>query len=406
MEKVFFISVIIIMLIYYYIALQFSKNILDRTSKHNFDSILISVINVVFYFVFYFTGLSFACIVFIMGIILLIEFCFISQASFKQIVFGATVFSFNIVAVTVLLLVCFSHILKIPTLQVISEPKYFYVYNFSTYLLLIILLKLVSTLASVEKIKEVSSANVYSILLTLTSSLMTMYLYLTVWRIMKDYLSVLHLVSTIVTVFSLATAFYCLFFFNIRLIILHPYKRKSDQADAMHQRNLKKQAIVEEKLNTDNLTKLYNRRFIEKKLNELCSQSDIGFGVIYCDLAALKCVNDTYGHGAGDRYIIHVACALKSSVRNEDFVARIGGDEFLLLLFETSNEELKLVEKRIRENIEKADSKESFKIHVNLGGIYIKPGEYSNDSLSVMNNVDILMQKDKRNYYLQGGVSK
>ncbi|MBU3947604.1 MAG: sensor domain-containing diguanylate cyclase [Proteobacteria bacterium] len=96
---------------------------------------------------------------------------------------------------------------------------------------------------------------------------------------------------------------------------------------------------LEVRANTDTLTGLYNRRYLdtilagEKKKYE---QFDIPYAVVVADINQLKQVNDLYGHEAGDTLIITVASLLDSATRETDCVARTGGDEFVILLSNTT----------------------------------------------------------------------
>lgn len=87
--------------------------------------------------------------------------------------------------------------------------------------------------------------------------------------------------------------------------------------------------------NMDPLTKLYNRRYIDgvlaAKYEELHQTGDI-FGIIIADIDDFKKVNDTYGHDAGDEVLVRVAEILKKSVRDNDYVCRWGGEEFLVII--------------------------------------------------------------------------
>ena len=84
----------------------------------------------------------------------------------------------------------------------------------------------------------------------------------------------------------------------------------------------------------DPLTGLANRLLFERRLHQEVRDStsrDTGFAVYMIDLDRFKQVNDTYGHGAGDRVLIEVGARLRSAVRAGDTVARFGGDEFAIL---------------------------------------------------------------------------
>ncbi|RNC67597.1 MAG: diguanylate cyclase [Desulfuromonadales bacterium] len=90
--------------------------------------------------------------------------------------------------------------------------------------------------------------------------------------------------------------------------------------------------------NHDALTGLYNRGFFEEELRRLASGRAFPVSIILADIDGLKQVNDTLGHDAGDRLIQRAAQILLDSFRTEDIVARIGGDEFAVLLPDADEE--------------------------------------------------------------------
>jgi diguanylate cyclase (GGDEF)-like protein len=80
------------------------------------------------------------------------------------------------------------------------------------------------------------------------------------------------------------------------------------------------------------LTGLYNRRFYEEELLRLDAAKNLPVTLVLADVNGLKLTNDAFGHLAGDQLLIQVSQILSSECRGEDMVARIGGDEFVLLL--------------------------------------------------------------------------
>jgi diguanylate cyclase (GGDEF)-like protein/PAS domain S-box-containing protein len=85
----------------------------------------------------------------------------------------------------------------------------------------------------------------------------------------------------------------------------------------------------------DHLTKVPNRRFMEMSLNTALSEYQVHhdpFGVMLIDLDQLKNINDTFGHGCGDRALQEAAKTLAGSLRTADVVGRWGGDEFLAIM--------------------------------------------------------------------------
>lgn len=83
---------------------------------------------------------------------------------------------------------------------------------------------------------------------------------------------------------------------------------------------------------TDALTGLSNRRAIDDELEELLSMRQHNFSLMHLDLDLFKEVNDTHGHAAGDAVLIEVGQILGRELRQSDFPARVGGDEFLIIL--------------------------------------------------------------------------
>jgi diguanylate cyclase (GGDEF)-like protein len=141
----------------------------------------------------------------------------------------------------------------------------------------------------------------------------------------------------------------------------------------IHNRLLLRQ--LEEKANTDPLTGLYNRRYLESLLaaeRKKCDQFDIPYSVVVVDVNRLKEANDLHGHDAGDRLILTVSERLKSGIRATDAIARIGGDEFLILLADTHEEGAReLVERFMGEVFKDAamevDNGGMFPVTVSLG---------------------------------------
>jgi diguanylate cyclase (GGDEF)-like protein/PAS domain S-box-containing protein len=106
----------------------------------------------------------------------------------------------------------------------------------------------------------------------------------------------------------------------------------------------------------DELTGAGNRRQLEiTAMNVLSPESHNHWPValIYLDLNAFKPINDTYGHGAGDAVLIHVARCLQTSVRSDDLVVRLGGDEFVALLFRADRAAADNMSDRIRYLLQK-----------------------------------------------------
>ncbi len=104
---------------------------------------------------------------------------------------------------------------------------------------------------------------------------------------------------------------------------------------------------AEEEALTDPLTGLKNRRAADAILARLC-EAEVRFGVLHMDLDFFKAVNDTLGHAAGDHVLAEVARVLQRQIRAEDCAARVGGDEFVVILVgRTDPAQLRAVAERI-----------------------------------------------------------
>jgi len=124
--------------------------------------------------------------------------------------------------------------------------------------------------------------------------------------------------------------------------------------DLQAQTNARELEKVKAEAHHDGLTGLFNQTawlHLIAAEEERATRYGHSLSVALFDLDSLKYINDTQGHSAGDKLLKHVAEVLKSSVRASDSVARIGGDEFAILLPETPKDELEAMLKRIAERL-------------------------------------------------------
>jgi diguanylate cyclase (GGDEF)-like protein len=105
---------------------------------------------------------------------------------------------------------------------------------------------------------------------------------------------------------------------------------------------------------TDDLTKLYNSRYLNMVLRretKRASRSGRPLSLLFIDLDGFKGVNDAHGHLAGSRALVEAAAVIRLSARETDVVARFGGDEFSVVLPDTGGDGAFAVGERIRERI-------------------------------------------------------
>jgi len=142
----------------------------------------------------------------------------------------------------------------------------------------------------------------------------------------------------------------------------------------------------------DNLTGLYNRRFFEEEMERLDTKRQLPLSVIMADINGLKIINDSYGHETGDQMLIETGKALEKELRDEDILARHGGDEFTILLPQTPNTEAKRIITRLKNENNKV-SKVGITISCSLG-VATKENE-DEDIKEVLKKADDDMYRNK-----------
>ena len=104
----------------------------------------------------------------------------------------------------------------------------------------------------------------------------------------------------------------------------------------------------------DMLTRLYNRGAVFERASKSladCQKAGESLAVIQLDLDHFKSINDRFGHQAGDRVLIHIGRVILNKIRKEDIAGRVGGEEFCLVLPDTSLAQATVIAERIRESI-------------------------------------------------------
>ncbi len=102
----------------------------------------------------------------------------------------------------------------------------------------------------------------------------------------------------------------------------------------------------------DPLTGLYNRRGLENKLNLLLTPSSGSHFVLLLDIDHFKVYNDRYGHTMGDQALVQVAATIRDAVRSRDIVVRYGGEEFLVLLTNVSEDYAAYLAETVRQCVQ------------------------------------------------------
>lgn len=150
----------------------------------------------------------------------------------------------------------------------------------------------------------------------------------------------------------------------------------------------------------DFLTGLYNRRYFftnASKYFEDAKENSEHFAIAMIDIDNFKKINDTYGHDAGDRAIVHLSDILRTNVSNEDIVARFAAEEFGILLKDVSSQKAIEIFERIRQNVQTSKTKGNNNEEINYTisiGLVTTNDENLDSSVS---EADMLLYNAKQN---------
>ena len=147
----------------------------------------------------------------------------------------------------------------------------------------------------------------------------------------------------------------------------------------------------------DSLTGLYNRAYFQEELRRLNDGRYAPIAVIVCDVDGLKLYNDSFGHLLGDRLLKKAADLLAKTFRNGDVVARIGGDEFVVLLPQASAEVVEKTIRRLRAFMAEANAQsDEFLLSMSIGTAISQGGQVNLTRLFREADSNMYREKSRR----------
>jgi diguanylate cyclase (GGDEF)-like protein/PAS domain S-box-containing protein len=149
----------------------------------------------------------------------------------------------------------------------------------------------------------------------------------------------------------------------------------------------------------DTLTGLPNRRLVLDQLAyRLALRSDGGsLAVAYLDVDRFKSVNDRFGHAEGDRCLVEISGALKSSLRDGDLLGRMAGDEFVLILPHADATVAQALLTRLCDAVDRLPDRPRWNVHISAGAIIVRPGSGAEPD-RVLHAADQVMYRVKHDH--------
>jgi diguanylate cyclase (GGDEF)-like protein len=165
-----------------------------------------------------------------------------------------------------------------------------------------------------------------------------------------------------------------------------------------------KEVLLERELRhlalTDDLTCLYNRRGFfaaATQLLRIAARNSESHLLLFCDVDNLKQINDTFGHREGDLALLHTAEALECTFRSADVLARMGGDEFVVLAQQTSSQSQEVLLQRFKDALKRVQAENAgYQLSVSVGVAHFDPHQPLSLG-ELIERADKAMYGEKRN---------
>ncbi len=182
----------------------------------------------------------------------------------------------------------------------------------------------------------------------------------------------------------------------IILVILNYYNQEHKKAKIYLKESLHAQENLMYLSYHDALTGLYNRAYFEKVAATIEHKTGQGIGVFTVDLDGLKFANDTMGHEQGDLLLKCTAKILQASFLAQDTIARIGGDEFAIIVQEIAQDDMETLYKRIYDNIQRENEQsDEIIVLLNMSIGYAYSADASKSISNLLHEADRKMYREK-----------
>ncbi len=394
---------IITMFIYQFSIFSYASSLLIGGIKNKWVFTGLSLLNTLILACVQYLQLDLYVIIIMFLIVLTIEFKLISKTDFVQVFCGASIFVLHISALITPVIIIFSNIFNISPANLIKDTIYDHIVVIILCVVLSFAHEIVKRYIDNTSIQRVTVKSKHSIILLGSIVLIVVLQIDHSAAMMTDVFYPEQIILSLAISLASLLIFYLFFLYAINLIDASLYKRYSDEVIGEQKKISKQKESLLTKIERDELTGVFNRRYIMDELERICEEGSDSFYILFVDINALKYTNDTYDHKAGDRLIIKIAHAILNTVREYDIVARIGGDEFLVVLPKAKSEDCQNIIERTTQAIERQNETEDFLVSASIGSIYVDDKIKQKGVSYILSVADENMRKNKELFYKQRG---
>ncbi len=338
----------------------------------------------------------------ILAVLVSIEFKFIFRVSIEKCLLISGIIFLHVSGCYLLIFSSFSYFSKTST-DIIRENAFYMLIIYSFVFVFSSLFIFLWRVFWVEKDEVIMKNHVFLRMAYVIVWFMIISMSLDTIFLLAEKIELKHLMITFASVVFYIAIFYQLYFLISTFVDIHIYRST--------ERNLQKEVYIKFKeeqnlleiVNRDDLTNLYNRKYAMRLLDRMCKEYENMFYIFVFDINGLKKINDTFGHSEGDQYILNMTACIKKSFRHNDFVARIGGDEFMVICSKMNEREAQNALKRLEETTKKTNLRErKYRSSMSIGYVLVTKENADKGAGFILGTADLKMNVNKQKFYSGG----
>ncbi len=379
-------------------VINYARKILHGFVKFKQAIIITTIFNSVMFIACHYLKVPLPLKYILMYVTIFTEFKIFSTSNNIHLTFGTNVFVLHILLIEYFVVTVFSLILNVPIYHVLNENEFLYFTSVAVmFLVCFLFLKSFQRIITVDDIIIISNNRFGAVSINIVSIFMISYLLFDSIMLESPHTFKMQIVFIIATTVLSTFGFYLMFTHCLKICKASHFREKFHRLEQELVHNIKTEQILKQMAFSDNLTGCFTRTYAMDFLKSLVNTKEVNFCVAYIDMDGLKKINDTYGHSEGDKYIRSISHIIFNNIRKNDVFARMGGDEFIVILPGSGYKDIKtVVFKRISDDINEFNKTGSlpYKLEISYGIIDVnKNTQYSVEEIIRLADSKMYVQK-------------